>query len=592
MKNRGTYGIVKNIWFGLQTCFRASKKYFILKCVVLLSTTLLPLINIWLWKEILNFCMVADADRKKALVYLAFYLLVVLIVHLFSKTNTYINERYSDELQFYIEKVMIDKMSRMDLAFYDSASMGDKITRARSNFGIMTEIAWIVFSMISEFVNILISLIVVCTYKAWIGVLVFVTLVPYMIYNRVFFEKKLRFEKEQIRDNRKKDFFESAIYDDEIQFEIKLNKVGIYLLEQYKTIWNTLFHKKHNFDVKHTVIDTFLIICNMVSEAAVIVISIIDVTYKKIGIGDFQYNLSLVTRLREQACMLTNDINRFLENNEKLFELQEFMAIEPKIEKSGYKIPSAQPEIEFRDVSYTYFNGKSPVLKHCSFIIRSGEKVGFVGLNGAGKSTIVKLLFRFYDPDEGDILIDGQDIKEYNVYALRKIFSVLFQDYVTYCLPLREIIALSAFDEKDNDKKLLDATNLSGITEVIKDWKKGFDTVIGRFYADDGKDFSGGQWQKVGLSRAYFHEAENYIFDEPSAALDPIAEYNIFRQMYELSMGKGAVIISHRLSNIMLADRIFVVDDGHIVEQGTHDELMEMKGEYERLFTIQAKRYI
>lgn len=215
-------------------------------------------------------------------------------------------------------------------------------------------------------------------------------------------------------------------------------------------------------------------------------------------------------------------------------------------------------------MSFCYPNCEQYVLKDCSFTIEPHEKIGLIGLNGAGKSTIIKLLFRFYDPEEGEVLLDGVNLKEYNIYAVRKVFGVLFQDYVTYCLPLREIIALSDFDERFNDEKLKKAADISGLTEVIKDWEQGFDSVLGRYYADNGnKDFSGGQWQLVGLTRAYFKESEYMILDEPSAALDPISEDRIFEQLYRLSEGKSSVTISHRLSNTTLADKILVIGDGH-----------------------------
>lgn len=201
-------------------------------------------------------------------------------------------------------------------------------------------------------------------------------------------------------------------------------------------------------------------------------------------------------------------------------------------------------------------------------------------------------MFRFYDPEKGVIKLDGIDIKEYDVYAVRRVFGVLFQDYVTYCLPLREIIALSDFAERFDDGKLQKASDISGVTDIIKDWPDGFDSVLGRYYADNGKDLSGGQWQLVGLARAYFRESEFMILDEPSAALDPISEDRIFAQLYDLSKGKNAVIISHRLSNTTLADKILVLDDGHIVERGSHFELLKQNGKYAYWFNLQASKYV
>ena len=321
-------------------------------------------------------------------------------------------------------------------------------------------------------------------------------------------------------------------------------------------------------------------------------ISVVDVIGKKIGIGDLQYNLNMVSRLRSEAQSLMYNITRFINDNTRLIELQEFMAIKPQIEKSGTLKPSSNPKIEFCNVSFRYPNSEQYVLKDCSFTIEPHEKVGLIGLNGAGKSTIIKLMFRFYDPEEGCIKLDGADLKEYDIYAVRKVFGVLFQDFVTYCLPLREIIALSDFEKRFDDEKLKRACDISGVSEIIKDWEQGFDSVLGRYYADNGKDLSGGQWQLVGLARAYFKDSDYMILDEPSAALDPLSEDRIFEQLYHLSEGTSSVTISHRLSNTTLADKILVIDDGHIIEQGSHFELLKQGGKYAHLFNLQASKYI
>lgn len=585
-------GLVKNVWFGIKTSFLASKFYFSMKLLILVSTTAVPLLNIWLWKEVLNGIVDYQNSSKTVIVCLAVYLSLQLTTYLLAQFNTYVDSRYSDELQFYIEMVMMEKTSRMDLSFFDSAKMGDKVRHARSNFGVMTEMTWLVFDIISAFINVGATLIIVCTYKWWLGLVTLVLLIPFMLYNKKRTERKLEMEKEQLRDNRKKDYYRDVFFNNDIQFEIKLNNIGSYFIDKYKETWQKLYKINKTEDIKHNIINTLIMIVNVSSEFLVLTVSVFDVVNRRIGIGDLQYNLSMVSRLRGQAQALMNNVNSFLNNNTRLIELQEFMDIKPEVEKSGILKPSNNPKIEFCNVSFRYPNAEQYVLKDCSFTIEPHEKIGLIGLNGAGKSTIIKLMFRFYDPEEGCIKLDGVDLKEYDIYAVRKVFGVLFQDYVTYCLPLREIIALSDFDERFNDEKLKKACDISGASEVIKDWENGYDSVLGRNYADNGKDLSGGQWQLVGLARAYFKDSEYMILDEPSAALDPISEDRIFEQLYHLSEGKSSVTISHRLSNTTLADKILVIGDGHIIEQGSHFELLKQKGKYSELFTLQANKYI
>ena len=585
-------GLFKNVWFGIKTCFLASKFYFSMKLVILMFTTLIPLVNLWLWKEVLNGIVDFESCKQTVIVCLVIYLILQLATYLIDQFDNYVQDRYSDELKFYIDAVMMDKTSRMNLSFFDSAKMGDKVRHARSNFTTMMNMSWLVFDIISAFINVVATLVIVCTYKWWLGLVTLVLLIPFMLYNKKRTERKLHMEKEQLRDNRKKDYYRDVFFNDNVQFEVKLNNIGSYFIGKYKETWQKLYKINKKEDVKHNIINTLIMIANISSEFLVLTLSVFDVVNKHIGIGDLQYNLSMVSRLRTQVQLLMNNVNKFLNDNTRIIELQEFMDIKPEVEKSGILKPSSNPKIEFCNVSFRYPNAEQYVLKDCSFTIEPHEKVGLIGLNGAGKSTIIKLMFRFYDPEEGCIKLDGVDLKEYDIYAVRKVFGVLFQDYVTYCLPLREIIALSDFDERLNDEKLKKACDISGASEVIKDWENSFDSVLGRNYADDGKDLSGGQWQLVGLARAYFKDSEYMILDEPSAALDPISEDRIFEQLYHLSEGKSSVTISHRLSNTTLADKILVIGDGHIIEQGSHFKLLKQNGKYAELFNLQASKYI
>lgn len=585
-------GLFKNVWFGIKTCFLASKFYFSMKLIILMFTTLIPLVNLWLWKEVLNGIVDFGNSKQTVIVCLVIYIALQLATYLIDQFDNYVQDRYSDELMFYIEEQMMDKTSRMDLSFFDSAKMGDKVRHARSNFLTMMDMSLLVFDIISAFINVVATLIIVCTYKWWLGIVTLMLLIPFMLYNKKRTERKLQMEKEQLRDNRKKDYYRDVFFNDNVQFEVKLNNIGSYFIGKYKETWRKLYKINKTEDVKHNIINTLIMIVNVSSEFLVLTVSVFDVVNKHIGIGDLQYNLSMVSRLRSQSQMLMNKVNKFLNDNTRLIELQEFMDIEPEVEKSGTLKPSNNPKIEFCNVSFRYPNAEQYVLKDCSFTIEPHEKIGLVGLNGAGKSTTIKLMFRFYDPEEGCIKLDGVDLREYDIYAVRKVFGILFQDYVTYCLPLREIIALSDFDERFNDEKLKKACDISGASEVIKDWENGYDSVLGRYYADNGKDLSGGQWQLVGLARAYFKDSEYMILDEPSAALDPISEDRIFEQLYHLSEGKSSVTISHRLSNTTLADKILVIGDGHIIEQGSHFELLKQNGKYAELFNLQASKYI
>ena len=271
--------------------------------------------------------------------------------------------------------------------------------------------------------------------------------------------------------------------------------------------------------------------------------------------------------------------------------MRSFVEMEPLLEHGGTMIPTGNPRIEFKDVSFRYPGGDHDVLSHCSFTIEPGEIVGLVGPNGCGKSTIVKLLCRFYDPGSDEILIDGVSNKEYDIVKLRELFGVLFQDYVRYSFSLRENVALSKPEKKDCDADILRACDQSRI-DFMKDWKNGIDENLTRRFDPNGKELSGGQWKRISLARAFFRNAPIILLDEPSASLDPVAEHQIFEDFSQISENKSAVLISHRLSSITLADKILVLEDGHITEQGSHADLLRRDGRYAYLFNLQASKYI
>lgn len=584
-------GMGRNVVFGIKVSYQASHLYFVLKCLILLANTVFPIAALFLWKIVLNDILLRKGMQGiwKGL---ALYLFLTVLSYLTAKVDDYVCDRYYDARAFYMDDIMIEKSSRADMAYLESASFRNRLQNARNSEGALHDTAWTVFDIITELANIIAAFVIISYYKIWLGPVICVLLVPYCLYNQYRTEKLYKMEKQQITDRRKREYYRGIIRDASAQFESKLNHTGPYFMEKADGIWERLFRINDRERIAHTRCSTLLMVLSSLGIALAMLASVADVLAGAIGIGDLQYYISIVNRLQSQALKFMGDMPQFLTDNHRISEIQEFLCDKPVIEKSGTRKPAAAPRIEFCNVSFRYPNSEEYVLKDCSFVMEPYEKVGLLGCNGAGKSTIIKLLFRFYDPVKGCIRLDGIDIREYDVYAVRKVFGALFQDYVPYCLPLREIIALSDFGERFNDEKLKAACDMSGVTGIIRNWEKGFDSVLGRHYADDGKEFSGGQWQLVGLARAYFRDSEFMVLDEPSAALDPVSEDRIFEQLYRLSRDKGGVTITHRLSNTVLADRILVIGQGHIIEQGTHAELLAKGGTYARLFRLQAEKYV
>jgi ATP-binding cassette subfamily B protein len=273
-----------------------------------------------------------------------------------------------------------------------------------------------------------------------------------------------------------------------------------------------------------------------------------------------------------------------------LFELLDFT---PEVRAPEHPIPFGRPiqqGIEFRNVSYTYEGKDEPAIDNVSFTIAKGETVAIVGHNGAGKTTLVKLLARLYDPQEGQVLIDGHDVRNYDPDALRNEFGVLFQDYVSYQFSARENIGVGRIERLDEMPAIADAALKSGASSIIEGLPQGYETVLGKWF-DGGVNLSGGEWQKVALGRAFMREAQILILDEPSAALDAKAEYELFSRLQELAHGRTAIFISHRFSTVRRADRILVFEHGRLIESGTHDELVALGGRYAELFNLQAASY-
>lgn len=246
--------------------------------------------------------------------------------------------------------------------------------------------------------------------------------------------------------------------------------------------------------------------------------------------------------------------------------------------------------MKFKNVSFIYPDSKRSILKNFNLIIKSGEKIALVGENGAGKSTIIKLLLRFYDVTEGEITINGTNIKNIDLNAWQGRIGALFQDFIKYQFTLKENVIYGDLEKQDDLKAIHDALKKSGANNFLHTLPKRIDNVVGKMF-DNGIDLSGGQWQKLALARAFFRDAPILILDEPTSAIDAKAEYEIFQNVQNLQKDKTVIIISHRFSTVRNADRILVLDEGKIIEEGSHEKLMKEKGLYAELFEIQAKGY-
>jgi ATP-binding cassette subfamily B protein len=276
-----------------------------------------------------------------------------------------------------------------------------------------------------------------------------------------------------------------------------------------------------------------------------------------------------------------------------LDDLFSFFEIEPEI--TSPPNPRAFPNpiragFTFEDVGFRYPGAEHWAVRHLSFTLRAGEVLALVGENGAGKTTLVKLVTRLYDPDEGRILLDGHDLRGYDLFELRANIGVIFQDFVRFHMTAAENIAVGRIEARDDRERIVHAAEQSGADELIRKLPGGYDQIIGKRWKT-GTDLSGGEWQKIAIARAYMRDAQVLVLDEPTAALDARAEYEVFRRFKELAAGKMALLISHRFSSVRMADRIVVLGEGLLEAIGTHEELLAQGGQYKELFELQAAGY-
>ena len=292
------------------------------------------------------------------------------------------------------------------------------------------------------------------------------------------------------------------------------------------------------------------------------------------------------------STIMNSVIRQYTVEAHRVRQYREFCTQPPLIPDNGTLEAPRMPRVEFRNVTFTYPTSDKPAIENMSFVIEPGEVIGLVGVNGAGKTTIVRLLLRFYEPQSGEILLNGTDIRDFTMSSLWSVFGVCFQEVEHYAMKLRENVTLSDITREDDMESVEWSARMSGLDRVMENWEDGWDTMMTREFADDGKELSGGQWQKIGLSRTFFGDADIMILDEPSSALDAEAEDRIFSSFSELCRSKGGILISHRLSSVMMVDRIFFINGGQIVECGSHEELMKNGGEYARLYKLQAEKYV
>jgi ATP-binding cassette subfamily B protein len=374
--------------------------------------------------------------------------------------------------------------------------------------------------------------------------------------------------------------------------ELKLFGIGPYLVERFTNLAMRLHGETARLAQKRLLIGSLLTLLGTLGYYGTYAFVIYQTVAGILTIGTLTLLSGAIAAASSNLQMVFSTFSTIADQALFIGDLLEFFAVKPAVSSKPGAIAIPRPirqGFEFRNVSFAYPNGRE-VLSGVSFKLSPGERIALVGENGQGKTTIVKLLTRLYDPTLGQILLDGVDLREYDQEDLWREIGVIFQDFMRYDLTATENIAMGRIEEKDNIFRIRSAAHKSLAEDVIRKLPHGYEQLLGTRF-EGGSDLSGGEWQKLALARAYLREAQMLILDEPTASLDAKSEHQVFERFAELTRGKMAMLISHRFSTVRMADKIFVLQGGRIAEEGPHDQLMQNRGRYAEMFELQAASY-
>ena len=488
---------------------------------------------------------------------------------------------------------LMQHAATLDLEQFEDSELQDRLERARqqasSGLGVMGQ----VFGQVQNLITIISFGAGMAVYAPWLIVLLLVALVPAFVGEAYFNARDYALQWSRAQERRQLEYLRQTGASVDTAKEVKIFGLNSFLIDRFRTL-STDFYRVNRRLARQRMgwmgLLTAIGTCGYYGAYAFI-------TWRTLAgqftIGDLTFLAGSFRRLSGLLESLLIGFSYTASQALYLDDLFSFFTITSSIKSPPNARPVPRPfkqGIEFIDVGFRYPGAEKWAVRHLSFSLRAGETLALVGENGAGKTTLVKLLARLYDPDEGHILLDGHDLREYDLADLRSNVGVIFQDFVRYSLTAGENIAVGRIEAREDLERVKSAAERSLANEVIERLPGKYDQLIGKRFRT-GVDLSGGEWQKVAIARAYMRDAQLLILDEPTAALDARAEFEVFKRFKELSAGKSSVLISHRFSSVRMADRILVLADGRVEAAGTHAELMTQGGRYAELFELQAAGY-
>jgi ATP-binding cassette, subfamily B, bacterial len=488
---------------------------------------------------------------------------------------------------------LMEHAAQLDLEDFEDPEQQDKLDRARrQTMGRMNLMSQL-FGQVQDAITVVSFAIGLLVYAPWLILLLALALVPAFIGEAHFNALGYSLNFQWTAERRQLDYLRQVGASVETAKEVKIFNLHSFLIARYRALADRFFQANRALARKRMLWGTLLAALGTLGYYAAYGYIAWRTVRGDFSIGDLTFLAGSFLRLRQLLEGLLIGFSQVAGQALYLDDLYSFFRIVPEIRTRPGAVPVPRPIARgfvFENVGFRYPDAEQWAVRHLDFELRVGEVLALVGENGAGKTTLVKLLARLYDPDEGRILLDGRDLRDYDLDALRANLGVIFQDFVRYHLSAGENIGVGRVDSMDDATRIRAAAQRAMASELIEGLPHGYDQLIGRRFKT-GVDLSGGQWQKIAIARAYMRDAQVMILDEPTAALDARSEFEVFQRFKELSDNRTAVLISHRFSSVRMADRILVLAGGQIEASGTHAELMAQGGRYAELFELQAAGY-
>jgi ATP-binding cassette subfamily B protein len=485
---------------------------------------------------------------------------------------------------------LMEHAATLDLEDFEDSEIQDQLERARRQAAGRSGLLGQLFGQAQDVVTIVSFAAGLAFYAPWLIALLALAVVPAFLGESHFNAQGYELAWRRTPARRELDTLRTTGASVETAKEVKIFGLESFLIERYRALAEDLYLANRALAVRRAGWGGLFTAAGTLGYYGAYAYLAWRTLAGELSIGDLTFLSASFRRLRNLLEGLLIGFSQVAGQALYLDDLFSFFDLSPEIVSPPDALPIPSPVREgfvFEGVGFRYPGAERWAVRHLSFTLRAGEVLALVGENGAGKTTLVKLLARLYDPDEGRILLDGRDLKEYDLGALRARIGVIFQDFVHYHLTAGENIAVGRIEAREDRGRIVEAAERSLAAEVIDRLPHGYDQLIGRRFKT-GVELSGGEWQKIAIARAYMRDADLLILDEPTAALDARAEFEVFQRFAELSRGKTAVLISHRFSTVRQADRILVLADGEIEAAGSHEELIAQGGRYAELFALQA----